>query len=445
MLFLKTGLPGGGKSLNTIKEIVENPSNSRKEKYYNNIKLFLLDIDVCNSFSGWFYGVFYEELPLSKKPEYDKIIKTVHQEQRFVIIDDVPWLKAQFKNYSTEDALLLFLKWVRRLYPKENLIPLERLYQLTDTPTVEQVKTLNYHFNYFDDATEWYNLPSGALILIDECQDFFPPKSNSATRPKHYSKFQTHRHSGHDVYLVTQDPLFLDYQVRCLAGNHVHLYRPFASKYIVRYEHDAIFQINNGEDKKKCRRSTIKRDSNFYGVYWSADEHTHKAKIPKKIFIFIPFLILFLSMVGYILSGGLGDVIGGGKKEDIKSSSTNRPINKSTSKPIKAKTSSIEMSYIGSKKFTHPLDSMCKTFEYGGYNTIMINDIYQTEHFINCDTDELKTVTFRNEDGTSFSEQHPITRTLSSFYLKELGYKIALNNRTPIVIYNKQKLIMNMF
>ena len=66
MLYLRTGLPGASKTLNTLKEICHSKTTPYREIYYNNIKLLMLDFDVCSSFSGWFYGVYFPSI--DKKP-----------------------------------------------------------------------------------------------------------------------------------------------------------------------------------------------------------------------------------------------------------------------------------------------------------------------------------------------------------------------------------------
>lgn len=438
MIYLRTGLPGGGKTLNSLKEIVENPDYSTKEKFYTNIRVLMLDIDVCNSFAGWFYGVFFNSLEPLKQKRYQKIITQVHKEDRPIELTDVPWLSPIFQNYTEEDALNVFLSWVRKLYPASQLEKLNSLFELTDNPTVDQVKSLNYHFNYFEDATKWNSLPSGSVIFIDECQQFFPTRPAGSKRPEHYEKFQVHRHKGYDVHLVTQDPVFLDSHVRNLSGRHVHFYRPFASKYIVRYEHDENFNIRDKEAKSFCRRSTIKRDSNFYGVYWSADEHTHKIVFPKKVLWFIPIFLILSYLLYFIFGGGISEVI----------TNQPKPINgKANIKNVKLPANLIDdrAIYKGTESFTHPLNSMCTDYSYGGFQIVTINGIHNVEHFINCETDKVEKVFNYDEQGQLTESIYDKYLTLSSNYLKELGYNVGLKNNSPFVSYNDTRILLNYF
>jgi len=448
MIYLRTGLPGGGKTLNSFKEIVENPKYSTKPKYYTNVRLLMLDIDVCNSFSGWFYGVFYEDIPQDKRVRYDLIIKSAHQEERFVSEADVPWLIAQYKCFTEFDALNLFLTWVRKLYPKEQLEKLERLFELSEQPTVDDVKSLNYHFTYFEDATDWYNLPNGSVIFIDEAQQFFPVKSAGSSRPVHYEKFQVHRHSGYDIHLVTQEKGFIDFKVRSLANYHVHYQRPFTGKGIVRYEKDGIFSPEDRDALATCKTKPMKRDSNFYGLYWSADEHTHEFKLPKIILLLPVMLAIFIGILYYLFNGGVTDLISNAPKDSDISvvkpvstpAATGEP-NRSTPKTNKTP----QLIHISTQTLSHPLDTMCTRFEYSGNNVIHKDGVYIVEHYISCFTDDVETVTNFNDDGTSSDITYPVVRTLTSNYLKNLGYNIALNNRTPVIVYQGTKLVLDIF
>lgn len=441
MIFLRTGLPGGGKTLNSLKEIVEDSTYSNRPKYYTNIRLLMLDIDVCNTFSGWFYGIFLEELEENKRARYNKIIKLAHDEDRFVTVDDVPWLAANYSSFTYRDATGLFLKWVKKLYPKSELEKLDTLFEMSPDPTIEQIKSLNYHFTYFEDATKWNELPAGALIFIDECQHFFPVKPHGSKRPEHYEKFQTHRHKGYDIHLVTQDPLFIDSHVRNLAGWHIHYKRPLGGSVLNRWRSDSIISnIRDTKELAKAVKSTFPRDSKYYGLYWSSDEHTHKAKIPWQAYM-LPFL---LAIVGYfiywLVDGGLtGEVAPDSIKKDV---DKNTPVHQ---KKVVKKANKPRVVVIGQEQFDHPLKNICISYEYTGYEVTKIDGAYVVEHFINCTTQDDKTYTDTNEDGSLQKETVKKVRMFSSYYLEDMGYRVALNNRSPVLLYDNNKILMHQF
>ena len=89
-----------------------------------------------------------------------------------------------------------------------------------------------------EDPAKWYELPAGAVIVIDECQRIFPPRRNGTEIPKHVSMFETHRHHGFDVWLITQAPKLLDTHVREIVNKHYHLRRVFGSQSARLYQWD---------------------------------------------------------------------------------------------------------------------------------------------------------------------------------------------------------------
>jgi len=282
MIFLRTGVPGAGKTLNSLKEICSDPSVTQKTKFYHNIKAFLLDLDFCNSFQGFFYGVYWPSIQdTPKQKKYIKIIKEVHSEERLVEITDLPWLAPKFQSYDEAAAIQLFISWCRKCYPQQNLKALNEYLIEVETLTIESIKMLGYHWTHTDNPTQWPDLPNGSICLFDECQDFFSPMNSSAKRPAHYTKFQTHRHTGTDIHLVTQHFSFLDSVIRNCVGNHVHFFRPFGSSIVSRLQRDKIFNTDRKDECDQTQKSRVNRDKKYYGVYWSADEHTAKFKMPK--------------------------------------------------------------------------------------------------------------------------------------------------------------------
>ncbi|WP_305829465.1 hypothetical protein [Photobacterium leiognathi] len=126
MIYLRTGKPGASKTLNSVIELTKIDDFDRP-KFYNNVKLFMLDLDVVQSFSGWFYGWYFPRLenkPAIKKLQ--KIMKRVHNEDEFIQLSDVPWLQTY---YEAHDHILTFLHWCRKSYSKKQLFRLEEFIQ----------------------------------------------------------------------------------------------------------------------------------------------------------------------------------------------------------------------------------------------------------------------------------------------------------------------------
>lgn len=155
-------------------------------------------------------------------------------------------------------------------------------------------------------GTDWYDLPDGSIIVIDECQNIFRPRGTSKTPPKHVSELETHRHKGYDILLLTQHPMLIDSAVRRLAGQHFHLIRKFGRE--VSRVHEWISVVHN-PDVSSARKDSVKRDYKFnkklYGTYKSAEIHTVKKNVPMRVYLvyfFLPLVLVgLLSYFGYWL------------------------------------------------------------------------------------------------------------------------------------------------
>ncbi len=156
------------------------------------------------------------------------------------------------------------------------------------------IPELTLPWEQLEDPEKWHELPEGAIIVIDECQRVFRPRSSSAAVPVHVEKFETHRHKGYDVFLVTQHPMLLDGNVRRLAGQHFHCVRTFGMQRSTIHEWQSV-----KENCDKQRKDSVRHEFSFpkeaYNWYKSATIHTHQARIPAKVFFLlaVPFIIAF--------------------------------------------------------------------------------------------------------------------------------------------------------
>ena len=304
MIYLRTGLPGASKTLNSLRELVLSQDEGRPF-FYNNIKLLMLDMDVSNSFSGWFYGWYFPRLrDAGQKRKLIKIMKPIHDEGEFVCLNDVPWLKTQFECHNHFDT---WLYWVERVYPKNQLKKLSNVLDCVDRSSLsidelfDMCKPLNLHFTHFDNPAFWFDLPKRSVILIDECQQFFPPRPVGSKVPQAIAKLETHRHGGYDIHFITQDATLADQNLRKLVGRHIHFYNPFGGKRVTRYENPQVFDPKNYHDKKQAKKKPTAHATNFYGVYWSAEIHTHKFQFPKILLVAVFTILMVVLGLWYVV------------------------------------------------------------------------------------------------------------------------------------------------
>lgn len=156
-----------------------------------------------------------------------------------------------------------------------------------------------------DEVDTWYDLPSGAIIVIDECQRWFRPRPNGSAVPECISRFETHRHHGHDIILITQHPGLIDRNIRKLVDRHQHMYRPFGM------EHRKVFEWNTcnespepSQNESNALRTKLKFDKELFKYYQSASIHTSTKRIPiKQIAVFVGAILVAVILGGnFVLS-----------------------------------------------------------------------------------------------------------------------------------------------
>jgi len=147
-----------------------------------------------------------------------------------------------------------------------------------------------------DDATKWMACPPASIIVLDEAQRIFRLRSVGAAVPEHVAALETHRHGGVDIVIITQHPKLLDTNVRRLVGRHFHVVRAFGTKSATIHEFGEV-----RESVDKSREGSVRHQFIYpkeaFNWYHSAEVHTHKRRIPMRVFILIgiPFCIALLA------------------------------------------------------------------------------------------------------------------------------------------------------
>jgi hypothetical protein len=144
-------------------------------------------------------------------------------------------------------------------------------------------------------------IEKGSIVVIDECQKFFPARLAKERIPDSLKFIETHRHLGLDIFFITQHPNLIDIHARRLTGQHFHLKRNFGAKFAVIYKaNECLTDPQDFRQLRKCEKQTFRYPKNLFGLYKSAEFHTHKFKIPKRIYFVI---ILFFCFIGFIFYG----------------------------------------------------------------------------------------------------------------------------------------------
>lgn len=323
MIRLITGFPGASKSLNTVKEVIEDLDYSGRPVYYYNIKALIVDLDFACTFAGWFYGKWLPNASESDLERVLPIVRAIHKKSEVVTEDDLPFLVCFWRQ---EPIYQTWIDWVLKLYPEKKTAELRRFLDACNhfdfKPTKKRLERFNLHWKKMEHPHQWYKLPYGAVMIIDEAQEFFPPRSVGSKVPEHIAKMNVHRHSGFDLHLVTQQPRLVDTQIRSVTGRHIHFHNPDNGEKVVRYQSSKLMDVENESSLKECLNlSYEKRDAKFYGSYYSAEIHTHKKIVPDFYKKIIPSLLLALvgmGGAGYVfMQLGFSEVFAGEAEETV--------------------------------------------------------------------------------------------------------------------------------
>lgn len=163
------------------------------------------------------------------------------------------------------------------------------------------IEQLQLGWEKLENPTKWHECPAGSIIVLDECQTVLPTRGQGAAVPGFVQAFSTHRHHGFDVYLITQDPMQFDHFVRRLVGVWWHLVRPFGLQYAQLWEfqkvgdfNDHFFRKDNGQKRRWDFPKSV------FGLYHSAEVHTHKRRFPWRKFGGIGLLLGAIAACGFI-------------------------------------------------------------------------------------------------------------------------------------------------
>jgi len=174
-------------------------------------------------------------------------------------------------------------------------------------------------------AHEWAAIPDGSILVVDECQRIWPVRDPKKPVPPDIQLFETHRHRGIDVYLMTQHPKMLDHHIRRLVGNHIHLRRNFGLPSSLLLQANEVIDDPQNPDAS-VQRSQFLFPSASYDFYKSAEVHTTPIKPPiSKHLKIIVIFILLLFIGAYVMYHRIAQRTGYEKKEIVTAAASSSP------------------------------------------------------------------------------------------------------------------------
>ena len=193
------------------------------------------------------------------------------------------------------------LKMISDLMTRQDLK--NRPLYLDGIPEVDEKIIPNLPIPEGETMQTWHKwAPTGAILVIDECQRVFRPRPSGSKVPDFVAELETHRHKGIDIFLLTQHPRLIDSNVRALIGHHCHIGKTnLGVRRMLEWERCA--DPTSSRDVSSAVKSVYTLDKKAFGVYKSAEEHTKiKTKLSRVVYIFPAVLALLITAGWYIYS-----------------------------------------------------------------------------------------------------------------------------------------------
>lgn len=148
------------------------------------------------------------------------------------------------------------------------------------------------------EVPQWWTAPANSIIVIDEVQNAGFGVRPRGQVPEWAQRLETHRHLGLDIVMITQSPSLLDSHDRALCELHFHVMRNFGMARATIHEFRPV-----RDNVLKSRKGSIEHHWSYpkeaFSYYKSAEAHTHKARIPMRVWLLFA-LPVFIAIMGWI-------------------------------------------------------------------------------------------------------------------------------------------------
>lgn len=194
-----------------------------------------------------------------------------------------------FKTAKTASMAIEYLKEGRQVYTNIDEFDYEGVQKLPDD-------------------NDWRNTPDGSVVIYDEAQqfDFLQYKGREKLSTDGRVKdLEVHRHTGHDIILVTQSPSFIHNHVLSLVGSHYHLHRAYGRGYadVFLWRYAVTMPDSTGSKNKAESHEKFKPSTKIFDQYKSTTLDTHKLRVPPIYWKLGGFLLAVILLISYMVFG----------------------------------------------------------------------------------------------------------------------------------------------
>lgn len=147
----------------------------------------------------------------------------------------------------------------------------------------------------------YFTFPANAVIVVDEAQRIYRPRSTGSKVPPEVAAFETHRHTGVDFILLTQHPGLLDANIRKLVGKHIHIAVTPMGRF--KYEWTKCADPESKTERDIAARDRYHLPKRAFDLYKSSELHTKiKVKMPFYVYL-LGICVLAIGILGWYMYG----------------------------------------------------------------------------------------------------------------------------------------------
>jgi zona occludens toxin (predicted ATPase) len=215
---------------------------------------------------------------------------------------------------------------VKKIVELQKKFPDRQIYANIDGLNIDLVEDL---------PSDWRSCPHASIFFIDEAQKIPRYSTDNRKDIDDVAKdLSVHRHSGHDIYFITQSANLLNVKVLEMVATHWHLARILGTQNSTLFTFDSTQRNPNTISVRKNALENVvfSFPKEYYKYYKSSVAHNQQVFIPRKIwytFAMMIFLILGLIFIYKSLIAGKsfgGFTFGGKEKISSTTSSTTSTV-----------------------------------------------------------------------------------------------------------------------
>ena len=174
---------------------------------------------------------------------------------------------------------------------------------------IAEAGVLDWQALDIDTCRDWFNLPEGSIILVDEFRHVWPWRNHKDPVPESVDRLAEHRSKGFDFILTAQKPASqFDPAIQGFIEEHRHLEGVSGSKKSRHFVYQTFCSSPMNPPKLQAPEVTTHAfDKKYYSYYRSASLHTHKDRLPYKKLIPIVIGIISIPTLFYFAFSTITD------------------------------------------------------------------------------------------------------------------------------------------